>query len=264
MSRFQEKTVIVTGAASGIGRVTARRFAGEGASVVVADWNRDGAEETAAAIEAGGGHAFACGVDVSRADQADAMVAEALARFGGLDVLVNNAAVCRADTVLETTAEEWDADLAIDLKGVFLCARAALRPMVEQRSGAIVNVSSVNGLAAFGNEAYSAAKAGVINLTNSIAVRHGRDGIRCNAVAPGTIRSPAWDERAAREPAIFERLARWYPLGRVGEPEDVAAAVLFLASDEASWITGTVLRVDGGVLSGNPEMVSDVLGEGRS
>jgi NAD(P)-dependent dehydrogenase (short-subunit alcohol dehydrogenase family) len=198
---------------------------------------------------------------VSRPVDAELMVEEAASAFGRIDVLVNNAAVCAADGLLETEEDAWDRELATDLKGVYACSRAALRHMVAQGSGVIVNVASVNGLAAFGNEAYSAAKAGVINLTHNVAVRYGRHGVRCNAVAPGTIRTPAWEERARRDPAIFERLARWYALGRVGEPEDVASAVLFLASDDASWITGTVLRVDGGLLSGNPEMVREVVME---
>jgi len=146
----------------------------------------------------------------------------------------------------------------VNLKGAFLCSKAVLPAMIERRSGVIVNVSSVNGLAFFGDEAYSAAKAGMISLTQGIAVRYGRFGVRCVAVAPGTIRTPIWQDRVEKEPAIFERLAKWYPLGRVGEPEDVASAVLFLASSEASWITGTVLRVDGGLLAGSYRMTREL------
>ena len=133
--------------------------------------------------------------------------------------------------------------------------------MIERGSGAILNIASVNGMAFFANEAYSTAKAGMINLTRSMAVRYGRHGIRVNAIAPGTIRTPLWQERIDKEPAIFERLVRWYPLGRVGEPDDVARAAVFLASDDAAWITGEVLRVDGGLLAGNAQMARELVAD---
>src|SRR5256885_5610822 len=133
--------------------------------------------------------------------------------------------------------------------------------MSERHSGVSVNIASVKGLSALGNEAYSAAKAGMINLTQGIAVRYGGHGIRCNAIAPGTIRTPIWQERVERDPAVFQRLVKWYPLGRVGEPDDIANAAMFLASDEAAWITGTVLRVDGGLLAGNYRMTRGLLAQ---
>ncbi len=131
--------------------------------------------------------------------------------------------------------------------------------MIEHGSGVIVSIASVNGIAFFANEPYSAAKAGLISLTRSMAVRYGKHGIRAVAIAPGTIRSPLWQERVDKEPAIFERLVRWYPLGRVGEPEDVANAAAFLASDDAAWISGDVLRVDGGLLAGNAQMARELV-----
>jgi len=134
---------------------------------------------------------------------------------------------------------------------------------VRAGGGAIVNVASVNALACFGNEAYSAAKAGMLSLTQNVAVRYGRHGIRANAVVPGTIRTPVWDARLALDPTVLDTLVKWYPLGRVGEPDDVASAVLFLASDEAAFITGTTLRVDGGLLAGNPVMAEELLVESR-
>ena len=150
------------------------------------------------------------------------------------------------------------------LKSVFLCSKAVLPSMIERHAGVIVNIASVNGLSALGNEAYSAAKAGMINLTQGIAVRYGGYGIRCNAIAPGTIRTPIWQERVDRDPVVFERLVKWYPLGRVGEPDDIANAAMFLASDEAAWITGTVLRVDGGLLAGNYRMTRELLAQAGS
>ena len=250
MSRLEGKRAIVTGGGSGIGRATCRRFAAEGATVVVADLIAERAEEVAAEI---GGAAV----------QADVTVAADVARLvdaaGRIDVLVNNAGGGMADDLLEISEEEWDTDVAVNLKSAFLCSKAVLPGMIERGSGVILNISSVNGMAFFANEPYSAAKAGLINLTRSMAVRYGRHGIRAVAIAPGTIRTPLWQERVDKEPAIFERLIRWYPLRRVGEPEDVANAAVFLASDDASWITGEVLRVDGGLLAGNAQMARELV-----
>jgi NAD(P)-dependent dehydrogenase (short-subunit alcohol dehydrogenase family) len=192
------------------------------------------------------------------------MVRTAVSRLGPVDVLVNNAAIADGDDVLEIDEATWDRDVAVVLKGVFLCSKAVLPSMIERRHGVILNIASVNGLSALGNEAYSAAKAGVINLTQGVAVRYGRHGIRCNAIAPGTIRTPIWQERIERDPAVFQRLVKWYPLGRVGEPDDVADAAMFMASDEASWITGVVLPVDGGLLAGNFRMTRELLAEAGS
>jgi meso-butanediol dehydrogenase/(S,S)-butanediol dehydrogenase/diacetyl reductase len=262
--RFKDRVVIVTGAGSGIGRVTAQRFAAEGALVAVVDWIGERANEVTAEIVAAGGKAEAVLADVSSSRDVKAMVATVASRLGPVDVLVNNAAIADGDDVLEIDEATWDRDVAVVLKGVFLCSKAVLPSMIERRSGAIVNIASVNGLSALGNEAYSAAKAGVINLTQGIAVRYGRNGVRCNAIAPGTIRTPIWQERIDRDPVVFQRLVKWYPLGRVGEPDDVANAAMFLASDEASWITGAVLPVDGGLLAGNFRMTRELLAEAGS
>ena len=193
-----------------------------------------------------------------RAVQADVTVAADVERMaadaGPVDVLVNNAGGGTADDVLEIDEDAWDADVELNLKSAYLCSKAVLPGMIEQGAGVIVNIVSVNGMAFFANEPYSAAKAGLISLTRSMATRYGRHGVRAVAIAPGTIRTPIWQERVDKEPAIFERLVRWYPLRRVGEPEDVAAAAAFLASDDAAWITGEVLRVDGGLLAGNERM----------
>jgi NAD(P)-dependent dehydrogenase (short-subunit alcohol dehydrogenase family) len=262
--RFKDKVVVVTGAGSGIGRVMAQRFAAEGAKVAVVDWMKELADAATAEISHGGGEAVSIHADVSAAREVDAMVAEVGSRLGPVDVLVNNAAIADGDDLLRIDEATWDRDVAVVLRSVFLCSRAVLAPMIDRGAGAIVNITSVNGLTALGNEAYSAAKAGVINLTQGIAVRYGRHGIRCNAIAPGTIRTPIWQERIDRDPVVFQRLVKWYPLGRVGEPDDVANAALFLASDDASWITGTVLRVDGGLLAGNLRMTRELLAEAGS
>jgi NAD(P)-dependent dehydrogenase (short-subunit alcohol dehydrogenase family) len=261
--RFTDRVVVITGAGSGIGRVMAKRFAAEGASVLVADIVGQRAQETAGEIEAEGGRALAVLADATIAADVDRMVGKAEEGLGPVDVLVNNAYSCEGDNLVLMEEEVWERDLRGVLTSAFLCSKRVLRPMIERRSGAIVNIASVNALSYVGNEAYSAGKAAMINMTQSIAVRYGRYGIRCNAVAPGSIATPAWQERVDKEPDVFDRLVKWYPLGRVGTPEDVAGAVLFLASDDASWITGTVLRVDGGLLAGNEVMTNELLVESR-
>jgi meso-butanediol dehydrogenase / (S,S)-butanediol dehydrogenase / diacetyl reductase len=252
MSRLDGKAAIVTGGGSGIGRAICARFAAEGASVVVADLAGERAEEVAAEI---GGRAVQADVTVA------ADVARMVAEAGRVDVLVNNAGGGTADDLLEIDEETWDANVALNLKSAFLCSKAVLPGMIDRGAGVIVSIASVNGMAFFANEPYSAAKAGVINLTRSMAVRYGHHGIRAVAIAPGTIRTPIWQERVEKVPEIFERLVRWYPLARVGEPEDVAAAAAFLASDDASWITGEVLRVDGGLLAGNAQMARELVAD---
>jgi len=257
--RFDDKVVLITGAGSGIGRVMAGMFAAEGARVAVLDQDGDAARQSAEAIEKRHGVAFAVAADVTDATEVAAAVAAVEEHLGGLDVLVNNAAVCVAEDLVDSAPEVWDRDVAVVLRGTYLCTRAAVPRLAARGGGAVVNIVSVNGLTALGNDAYSAAKAGVISMTRAVAVKHGADGIRVNAVAPGTIRTPYWVDRIRRDPEVFDRLVKWYPLGRVGEPEDVARAVMFLASEDASWITGEVLRVDGGLLAGNRVMTDELL-----
>jgi NAD(P)-dependent dehydrogenase (short-subunit alcohol dehydrogenase family) len=261
--RFEGRTVVVTGGGSGIGRVMAKRFAAEGGRLVVADLFENRAREVAAEIEVDGGQVLALHADVTIAAEVDAMATAAERAFGSVDVLVNNAYSCEGDNVALMDEETWNGDIDGVLKSAFLCSKRVLRGMIERRTGVIVNIASVNGLSYAGNEAYSAGKAGMISLTQSIAVRYGHYGVRCNAIAPGSIATPVWQERIDREPDVLERLVKWYPLRRVGTPEDVAGAALFLASDDASWITGTVLRVDGGLLAGNEMFTNELLVESR-
>jgi NAD(P)-dependent dehydrogenase (short-subunit alcohol dehydrogenase family) len=249
--RFDGYGVVVTGSARGIGEATARRFAAEGAGVLIADVDGAAAASTAAAIRADGGRARAVRCDVAERASVDAAVAHAVEAFGTLDVLVNNAYSCsdhHEDFTLDSD-EEWQRDLDVTLTGAMRCSRAALPHLMNapDRRGAIVNIGSVNGLSYFGNHSYSAAKAGLVSLTRTLAVHAAPDGVRVNLVAPGTIRTPVW---AGRE-AVLTAAAGAYPLGRIGEPADIAAAVAFLASRDASWITGVTLPVDGGILSSN-------------
>ncbi|MET9516771.1 SDR family NAD(P)-dependent oxidoreductase [Streptomyces sp. NPDC002994] len=244
-TRFEGYGVLVTGAGRGIGEAIARRFADEGARVLVTDVDGARAEKAAGAIA--GARAFAC--DVGDRASVEAAVAYAVREFGALDVLVNNAYSCAPDAELFEDADEavWQRDLDVTLTGVFRCARAALPHLVASGRGAIVSVGSVNGQQDFGNHAYSAAKAGLASLTRTLAGHAAARGVRVNLVEPGTVRTDAW---AGRDGAL-RRASAHYPLGRVGEPDDIAAAVAFLASRDAAWITGVTLPVDGGLLISN-------------
>ncbi|WP_411089312.1 SDR family NAD(P)-dependent oxidoreductase [Streptomyces sp. 061-3] len=248
-SRFDGYGVLITGAGQGIGAATARRLAGEGARVLVTDLDGDRAEHTAAAIRRTGTTAEALPCDVGDRAAVEAAVARAVEAFGTLDVLVNNAYRCTPDTPLfeDEPDDVWQSDLDATLTGPYRCSRAALPHLVASGRGAIVNIGSVNGEQDFGNHAYSAGKAGLGSLTRTLAGHAGPRGVRVNMVAPGTIRTDAWAGRDLE----LDRVSAIYPLGRVGEPADIAAAVAFLASRDAAWITGTTLRVDGGLLAVN-------------
>ncbi|MFD0547052.1 SDR family NAD(P)-dependent oxidoreductase [Streptomyces mexicanus] len=243
--RFQGHRVVVTGAARGIGAASARRLAEEGARVLLTDVDGDAAAGTAAALRDSGLSARAHPCDVADRTSVEAAVAHAVETFGGLDVLVTCAAHCTPDTPLfeDGTDEAWARDLDITLTGTQRCWRAALPHLAASGRGAIVGIGSVNGLQDFGNHAYSAAKAGLVSLTRTLAGHAAARGVRVNLVVPGTVRTSAWEGREAD----LERVRGLYPLGRVGRPEDIAAAVAFLASADAAWITGTALTVDGGL-----------------
>lgn len=248
-ARFDGYAVLITGAGRGIGAATARLLAAEGARVLVTDLDGGRAETVAAEIRADGRVAEALGCDVADRAAVDAAVAYAVETFGGLDVLVNNAYSCSLDSMLfeDEPDETWHRDLDVSLGGAYRCARAAMPHLATSGRGAIVSIGSVNGTQDFGNHAYSAAKAGLASLTRTLAGHAGPRGVRANLVVPGTIRTDAW---AGRE-AELDRVSSLYPLGRVGEPEDIAKAVAFLASSDAEWITGTSLCVDGGLTAVN-------------
>ena len=181
--------------------------------------------------------------------------------IGAPDVLVNNAAWALKGDLESTALADWQAEIEIDLDGQFVCAKAVLPGMVERGVGAIVNIGSVNGMLALGNPAYSAAKAGLLSFTRSLAVEYGPKGIRANMVSPGTVETDieTWRIRREKNPKIFEQLARWYPVGRVGRPDDIAAAVAFVAADEAGFVNGANLVVDGGLTAGLPVMIEELI-----
>jgi len=259
--RLHDRVAIVTGAGSGIGRAISTRAAREGAAVVVADIAVDGGRGTVAEIEQLGGTATFVEANVASAGDVDRLAKAAIDAHGRIDILVNNAAIGGGDDILATDEATWDHVVSVVLKSVYLCSRAVLPSMLEQGRGAIVNISSVNGLYGLGEEAYSAAKAGVINLTQNLAIRYASRGVRVNVICPGTIRTPIWQRRVDRTPDIFERLTAWYPVGRVGEPDDVAAAAVFLASDEAGFVNGAVLPVDGGLTAGLYRLSRELAGQ---
>ncbi|KFG71760.1 SDR family NAD(P)-dependent oxidoreductase [Streptomyces mutabilis] len=247
--RFADHGVLVTGAARGIGAATARRLAEEGARVLLTDVDLPAARRTAGELTEQGLEAEAFPCDVTDRASVEAAVAHAVDTLGTLDVLVNNAYACTPDAPLfeDEPDEVWARDLDVTLTGAYRCCRAALPHLAASGRGAIVSVGSVNGLQDFGNHAYSAAKAGLASLTRTLAGHAATRGVRVNLVTPGTVRTTAWEGRDEDLAAV----RGLYPLGRVGEPEDIAAAVAFLASRDAAWITGTTLVVDGGLTAVN-------------
>ena len=247
--RLNNKIAIVTGAGRGIGRAVALRFAEEGAKVIVDDVNDALGTETVAAITDAGGDAMFVNADVSNATDAEKLIATAVDTYGNpVDILVNNA-ICSTADVLNNN---WEANLAVALQGTSHCSNAVIPIMQAAGGGSIVNIASVNGLIGLqAIHAYSAAKGGVIALTRSMAVAHGKDNIRINCICPGTIQTEVWEPMLERNPHILDEITPWYPLGRIGQPIDIANAALFLASDEASFATGSVFVIDGGLTAGN-------------
>ncbi|TWG81791.1 meso-butanediol dehydrogenase/(S,S)-butanediol dehydrogenase/diacetyl reductase [Cupriavidus gilardii J11] len=248
MERFTGKVVIVTGAGSGIGAATARRFGAEGASVVLAGRTREKLEQTAQGMEPQ--RTLIQVTDVARLEQVEALVRAAVDRFGRLDVMVNNAGVAPEGRITEASVDDWRQVMSIDLDGVFHGCRAAMPELLKTR-GNIVNVSSVSGLGGDWNLSfYNAAKGGVSNLTRALALDYGREGVRVNAVCPSLTRTDL-TESMFEDQALIDRFRERIALGRIAEPDDIAAAIVLLASDDARFITGVNLPVDGGLCASN-------------
>lgn len=250
------RVVLVTGACGGIGSVLTRRFVEAGDTVLALDMN-----ETALA-------ALVDTLDATQvtpvvADLADATavreaVAQAVAQRGPVDVVVANAGAALAGTLAQTDAASWQHDVHLNLNGTYHTVEAVRESMIERKSGVLVLIGSVNGMTALGHPAYSAAKAGLISYTKALAIELGRYGIRANIVCPGTVKTQAWQARVDKDPQVFETLKKWYPLGDFATPDDIADAVLFLASPMARVITGVVLPVDGGLMAGNRLMAAEL------
>lgn len=249
---LEEKVAIVTGAGSGIGAASAVRFASEGARVVVADIRGRKAEETVQAIVEQGGSAVSVVVDVADSSSVEAMVARCVEHYGRLDVLFNNAGTLRIGSAVDLSVEDWDLVMAVNVRSVFLGAKFAVPQMRSQGGGIIINTASTSALHGDGHSVvYAASKAAVINLTRALSTDHAPEGIRVNAICPGTINTPPIRRMAENEGAL-DRNIQATSLRRIGEPEEIANTALWLASDQASYVTGEAIVVDGGMRAQSP------------
>ncbi len=253
MEDLKNKVVVITGARRGMGRADALLFAQKGAKVVVSDISQEDCQKVVDQIEKKGGQAIAVKCDVSQKQEVDNLFQKTIEKFGRVDVLVNNAGICEFKPFLEMTEEEWDRTLDINLKGYFLCAQAAAKEMAKQKSGVIVNVASVAmgqvGVGFLNIVHYCASKGGIAAMTEAMALELAPYNIRVNAIAPGMIETPMLDS-IKQDPKAMEGILARVPLNRMGKPEEIADLVVFLASDKSSYITGSIVVIDGGWLAG--------------
>lgn len=253
------ETVLVTGGGGDIGLALARRFLHDGHRVVLLDCNRDALDGATRDLPCG--DRLACiTADVTDSHSVNEAVAQAESVSGPIGILVNNAGGVTAPTLASTDEAAWLADLDLNLNGAWRCVRAVQDGMMIRRKGIIINISSANATGIYGYPAYSAAKAGLEHFTRFLAVEFGRYGIRANAIAPGSVKTQAWNERVSRDPEILERVKRWSPLGDVCLPEDVAGLAAFLAGPDARMITGAVIALDGGLTAGSSTMAREFCG----
>jgi NAD(P)-dependent dehydrogenase (short-subunit alcohol dehydrogenase family) len=251
-----KRVVLVTGACGGIGRVLCKRFVEQGDMVLALDI--DATALAALATELGAAQVTPVVVDIGDAAAVSDAVAKAVAVCGPVDVVVANAGAAEGLTLAKTDAASWQRDVHLNLNGTYHTVEAVRASMIERESGVLVLIGSVNGMASLGHPAYSAAKAGLISYTKALALELGRYGIRANIVCPGTVKTQAWQARVDKNPQVFEALKKWYPLRDFATPDDIADAVLFLASQAARVITGVALPVDGGLMAGNRLMAEEL------
>ncbi len=248
-----DKVALVTGGASGIGRATALTFAREGAKLIIADMNEDGGQQTVHMIQENGGDATFVQVDVTQATEVEAMISKAVETYGRLDCAHNNAGIGSRPRVLihELPEESWDQVIGINLKGVWLCVKYEIIQMLKQGGGALVNTASIMGLVGSWSRsgAYNASKHGVVGLTKTAALEYATLGIRVNAVCPGYIRTPLIEAALTSNPEMEAQIIERHPVGRMGRPEEIAEAVVWLCSDAASFVTGHTMTVDGGYVA---------------
>lgn len=253
MADFTAKHIMITGAAGGIGVGLCRHFLDAGARVLALDLDPAGLDRLAEALGAGDR------LHVATVDLTDLAAVQAVVDgFGPVDILINNAGAAAATALANLTPDAWAHDLGINLTAAYHCVEAVKPAMIARGAGVIVNIGTVNALTALGHPAYSAAKAGLISYTRSLAIEYGPLGIRANIICPGTVRTQAWNARAERNPEIFSSLRKWYPLRDFPDPSDIAKATAFLAGDDARMITGVVLPVDAGLTAGNPVMAAEL------
>lgn len=248
------KTAFVTGAAGDIGRATVAQLVAHGWRVAAADVNTDGLAALASGLPDASVIPVEC--DITQARSVEAAAEAARLALGGVGLLINNAGGISAPSLRTATEADWARDLDLNLTGHWRCTRAFQEEMIARRGGVIVNVASVNGLGVFGHPGYSAAKAGLIHLTRFAAVEFGKFGIRSVAICPGSVRTQAWDERAAATPGIFDDMLGWYPSRAVCEPRDVAEAIVHAAAEESRMLNGAVIALDGGLTSGSDRLAS--------
>jgi len=247
--RYEGKVALITGGGAGIGRATALQMAREGAAVAIVDVIGERAKQVCGEIADGGGNALAVVIDVTKDANCRKMVERTVSKLGGIDVLVTCAGMGAGGAAHDTEEDYWDRVVDLDLKAVYLSSRYALKPMLDAGSGAIVHVASIGGLAGnWGGFAFTAAKGGVVNMTRNMAISYAPQNIRVNCICPGVIETPLTEKWLAT-PGMRDRMIQCHPLGRLGQPEEVATVAAFLASDEASFVTGAIWTVDGGVMA---------------
>ncbi|KGS74137.1 SDR family oxidoreductase [Burkholderia pseudomallei] len=264
MISIQDKTIAITGACGGIGRALCETLGSAGNRIIVLDNNHATAHDLVRHLERNGMTATPCVVDITDAAAVRAAFQDATTKAGEVDILVNNAGALtglkgsRSLNLGRMTPEVWDADVRLNLNGAYHCVEGVRESMIRRGGGVIINIGSVNSMLTYGCPAYSAAKAGLVSYTKALATEFGRHNIRANAVLPGTVKTEAWETMEAANPGVFDQLLQWYPLRRIATPQDIANAVLFLASDAAGSISGAVLTVDAGLTAGNGPMAEAI------